>query len=70
VVPLDTPADERILAPTEALVGYLPIATTAVGRISELDALTASLDEARGGRGSITLIGGVPGIGKRVSHSK
>jgi predicted ATPase len=35
-----------------------------VGRVSELTSLAASLEEARARRGSVTLIGGVPGIGK------
>ena len=58
------PCDEGILAPTGARVGYLPIATTAVGRVSELTALVANLEEARSKRGSVTVLSGVPGIGK------
>ena len=45
-------------------MGYLPIATTAVGRVSELTALAANLEEARSKRGSVTVLSGVPGIGK------
>jgi DNA-binding CsgD family transcriptional regulator len=45
-------------------VSFLSVPTALVGRVSELNTLTTSLDEARAGRGRIMLIGGVPGIGK------
>jgi hypothetical protein len=41
-------------------VAYLPLATSLVGRAPELTAL----EEATSQRGSVTLLGGVPGIGK------
>ena len=45
-------------------MGYLPSASALVGRVSELTALTASLDRAAAGHGSLTFLTGVPGIGK------
>jgi DNA-binding CsgD family transcriptional regulator/tetratricopeptide (TPR) repeat protein len=45
-------------------MAYLPIATAMVGRVAELTALTAGLDEAAAGRGSVAFLTGVPGVGK------
>ena len=40
-------------------MGYLPSAYALVGRVSELTALTASLDRATAGHGSLTFLTGV-----------
>jgi DNA-binding CsgD family transcriptional regulator len=45
-------------------MAYLPFATGLVGRLAELSALTAQLDDAQAGRGRIVLLSGPPGIGK------
>ena len=42
----------------------LPAFTPFVGREHELNALRHALDEARAGRGRLTLLAGEPGIGK------
>jgi predicted ATPase len=42
------------------LTGRAPL----VGRVSDQDALAACLLEARGGRASLVLLAGAPGIGK------
>src|SRR4051794_12443237 len=63
--PCWTPSSlRRILGLTLVCVAYLPFATALVGRLAELSTLTAQLDEAQAGRGSIVLLTGSPGIGK------
>ena len=45
-------------------MAHLPFATALVGRVAELSALTAQLETAQAGRGSIVLLTGAAGIGK------
>ena len=47
-----------------SVVGHQPTAATLVGRVSELASVGANLNEARAGRGRVTLLCGAPGIGK------
>ena len=57
----EDPTRSELRAPAEAVSR---VERHTVGRQSELDALRAALDAARGGRGSLVCVVGEPGIGK------
>jgi len=57
----EDPTGSELRAPVEAISR---VERHTVGRQSELDALRAALEAARGGRGSLVCVAGEPGIGK------